>query len=481
MTTRRERYLEMIKKIKSALMHNERGMILPTLIILMTAFTMIGLSLTSYTTSQYSQTKTNVYAVNALQVAEAGIEQSLAQINIDESFTGFTTEQEFFNNSTQGVSKYTTAITPTPDSNAKILTSTAKVYRQSDLANPVSTKKIKVTIVGTNSTGYSVHTGPGGLIIRGNANITNTDVFVNGKLSLSGNSSIGTGGHPVNLKVAHLACPSTANPGPSYPSLCTSGQPISMTTNTSIYGTVCATGQTSTGPNNNIKQGNGVVGLVAGCTAAPVEPPTFDRDAHINSMVLPAVSGASQSCGGNSSKTWSKNIKITGNVTINNNCNLRITGNVYITGNLVIDGNARVTIDNSVSSTRPIIITDGTISITGNTSFIANNLGTGAQFISFKSTLACTTAAPGATCEPTGTDLKNSQELETVTLDGNTSQPGMAFQAYWGKIRLEGNGNMGAAIGQTVDLDANGTVTFGTVLSSGARSWTVTSYQQDFN
>lgn len=471
----------MIKKTKNVLYMSERGMILPTLIVLMTAFLIIGLALTSYTTSQYSRTRTNVFAANALQVAEAGIEQSLHQINLDETFTGFTTEEEFFNNPTQGKGVYTTVISPTPDSNAKIITSTANVYRLSDLSQPASARKIKVTIVGTNSTGYSVHSGPGGLNITGNAHITNTAIFVNGKLSLASNARIGTVGHPVNVDVAHVACPSSVDPGPSYPQVCDSGQPISMTNNTEIYGTVCATGQTSTGPNNNIKTGNGITGLVPGCTAPEVDTPTYDRDTHITSIATPALSGSSQSCSGNSSRTWGDNIRIDGNVSIRGNCNLRITGNVYITGNLSITQNSRVTIDDITGGTKPVIITDGTINIGGNTAFIANVSGTGAQFISFKSSLACTTAAPGATCVPTGTDLKNSQSIETVTLAGNTSQPGMAFQSYWGKIRLDGNGNMGAAIGQTVDLSGNGTVTFGTILSSGTRSWTITSYQQDFD
>jgi hypothetical protein len=37
---------------------------------------------------------------------------------------------------------------------------------------------------------------------------------------------------------------------------------------------------------------------------------------------------------------------------------------------------------------------------------------------------------------------------------------------------------VGSAIGQTVDMSGAGTVTFGTTLSSGARTWTITSYQE---
>lgn len=468
----------MIKKLKSIQVESQRGMILPTLIVLMTAFTVIGLSLMSYTTSQYSLTRKNVYIANAMQVAEAGIERSLYEINQDETFTGFTAEQEFFNNTTQGRGVYTTAVAPTPGSNAKIITSTAKVYRSSDPANPVSTRKIKVTIVGTNSSGYSVHTGPGGLILGGSAHITNSDVFVNGKLSLSGSAKIGTNAQPVNVNVAHVACPAGVNPGPTYPELCTTGQPISMTDSTAIYGTVCATGQTSSGPNNNIKPGNGGAGLKPGCTAAPVTTPVYDRAAHIAAVTTTgSATSATYKCNGSDSRMWPAKLKLEGDVNLQGSCELRITGDVYITGNLDLSGSTRIIIDDSVGTTRPVIIVDGTITTGGSARILANASGVGAHFISFKSSAAC---SPGCTAV-TGTDLKNSAALETVNIDGSANLPGMIFQAYWSKITLNGSGNMGAAIGQTVDLSGSGTVTFGTILSSGTRSWTVTSYQQDFD
>jgi hypothetical protein len=54
----------------------------------------------------------------------------------------------------------------------------------------------------------------------------------------------------------------------------------------------------------------------------------------------------------------------------------------------------------------------------------------------------------------------------------------MIFDAYWGKISLAGSGNIGAAAGQTVDLSGAGTIIFGTELSSGSKTWDITSYQR---
>jgi Tfp pilus assembly protein PilX len=468
----------MIKSIKQRA--NEHGMILVALTLLMTAFTVIGLALFSYTSSQYSRTRTNVFVANAMQVAEAGLEQSLYEINQNESFTGFDTEEVFIDNDTQGKAVYTTEVSPTPDSNAKTVISTGKIYRQNDLDKPISTRKIKVTIVGTNSEGYSVHTGSGGLILSGSANITNSDVYVNGRITMSGAAKIGTNAQPVEVNVAHMACPNTANPGPTYPQLCTSGQPIGLEWSTYIYGTVCGTGQTSTGPNpsKNILPGNGGQGLVPGCVAEPVSTPTYNRTAHINSVNTTAA-GNSNTYVCNSwpfERNWPANLKLTGNVNVGGSCDVKIRGDVYITGDLDLGGAAKITVDESVGTDRPVVMVDGKITVGGSARVIANSSGTGVHFVSFKSSAACTPNCATVT----GTDLKNSQNLETVSVGGGVNMPGMIFQAYWGKVRLAGSGNIGAAAGQTVDMSGAGTVTFGTILSSGNRTWTVTSYQQIF-
>jgi Tfp pilus assembly protein PilX len=470
----------MIDKIRNQA--REQGMILVALTLLMTAFTVIGLALFSYTSSQYSRTRNNVFVANAMQVAEAGIEQSLYEINQNEAFTGYVSEQTFLDNATQGKAVYTTEVSPTPDSNAKTVTSTGKIYRQSDTSNPVSTRKIKVTIVGTNSEGYSVHTGPGGLILSGSANITNSDVFVNGRITMSGSAKIGTTSQPVDVNVANIACPNTANPGPTFPQLCTDAtQPISLQQSTFIYGTVCATGQTSAGPRpgGNILPGSGGEGLKPGCVAPPVSAPTYDRTAHINAVNTTGAGNSNTYVCNNwpFARTWPANLKLTGNVNVAGSCEVKIMGDVYITGDLDLGGAAKITVDESVGTDRPVVMVDGKITIGGSARVIANSAGTGVHFVSFKSSAACSPDCATVT----GTDLKNSQNLETVTVGGGVNMPGMIFHAHWGKVRLGGSGNVGAAAGQTVDLSGAGTVTFGTILSSGNRTWTVTSYQQIFD
>lgn len=467
----------MIKRFSPSRKADQKGFVLISVIIAFAALMIIGFALLYATSSQNHLTNNDVYADNAILTAEAGIEQSLQQLNTNDSFGGYPSPQEFFNNSTQGHGVYTTTITNSPtDANARIITSTGKVYRYYNSSNPVSTRIVRVTAVGTSSQGYSVQTGPGGLILGGSAAITNSSVYIGGTLTLSGASKIGTYSQPLTVDVANIACPTGSSPGPTYPQPCTSTQPISLAQSTNIYGTVCATGQTTTGPNNNIQGGSSGEGLKVGCTAPPASPPTYDRASQI-AAVTTTGAGNSNTYVCNSwpfDRTWPANLELTGNVSVGSSCNVTIKGNVYITGNLSLGGASKITVDNALGTTRPVVIVDGTIDVGGSAQLIANSSGTGIEFISFKSTASCN---PNCT-SLSGNDLKTSSGTQTVSVGGAANLPGMIFDAYWGKIKVTGSGNIGSAIGQTVDMSGAGTVTFGTTLSSGARTWTISSYQE---
>lgn len=460
----------MIKK------QGEQGLVLVMAMVVVAGLLLIGLSLINQSTNQFVVTNRTVTRNNAMYTAEAGIEQSVQQLNADSSFAGYTSPQTFFDNQEQGFGTYTTTITPASgNTNAKVITSTGKIYRHRDHADLVSSRIVQVTVVGTTAEGYSVMTGPGGLILSGSANITNSSVFVGGKITLTGAARIGTAAKPLQVDVANKACPSGSSPGASYPSVCTTTQPINLDWSTNIYGTVCATGQTSKGPNNNIQTGSGGQGLIIGCTAPDVSSPTYSRSAHISSMTTTG-SGSDNTYVCNQwpfDRVWPADLRLNGNVTIDSSCKLTIKGNVYITGNLTIGGAAQIKVDNSVGATRPVIVADGKITVGGSASITANSSGTGAEFISFASNAAC-----GATCTNiTGTALKTTSTYETVNVGGAVSVPGVVFNAYWGKATIAGSGNVGSAVGQTVDLSGAGTVTFGTKLSSGVSTWTISSYQ----
>ena len=463
------------------LRQNAKGMVLITSLLIFMLLTFMALSMADLTIAQYARTTRNVTVANSLLTSEADAEQSLYSLNDDSNFAGFA-ETVFFNNATQGRGTYQSTVTAGSGPNEKVITTVGRVYRHNQTINPVSERSVKVTVVGTSSEGNSVHAGPGGLILSGSASITNSSVYVNGNISLSGASKIGTSAQPLSVNVAHQSCPTGATPGPTYPQVCASGQPITMAYSTGIFGTVCATNQTSTGPNNNITGGSSGSGLLPNCTAPPLSPPTYDRAAHIAAVT---TTGAGNNITYNCSqwqnpvgfvRTWPARLRLTGNVSASSSCDLTITGNVYITGNLDIGGAARIRIANSLGTTRPVIMVDGNITVGGSAALIPNSSGTGAHFISFRSSAACTPNCATVT----GNDLRTSQNLTTVNVSGAGSFPGAVFQSYWSRIVMGGSGTAGSAIGQTVDLSGAGTITFGTSLSSGESVWTIRSYQQDF-
>ncbi len=469
--------------MNALLRKDEQGWFLVSAIVMIMFLTLIGFTLSELISVQYQHVRREEYVQNAELTAEAGVEQSVDELNANASFTGYSTAQVFFNNSVQGEGTFTTSITENADGKSKTIVSEGDVYRTSSATTPYVTRKIKVVVVGTQSNGYSVLTGPGGLILGGNAAITNSNVYVSGTIQMSGNSTIGTYNQPVSVAVANNACPNTDPPGSTYPEVCTNGsQPITMTSNTKIYGSVCATGQTSTGPNNNIQGGNGGSGLETGCTAPVSSQPTYDRLGQINAVTTTA-NGSEACTTAPYNGTWPANLELTGNVNIGGHCNITISGNVWITGNLSISGSSQVTVADSLGTTRPVIMVDGTITVNGSSSLITNSDGTGIEFISFLSTSDCTTGTNTSNyCSSlTGNDLYNSQTMNTITVSGGIDIPGMVFDAYWSEVTLSGSGIMGAATGQTVNLQGSGAVVFGTTLASNTQTWIITSYVPDYS
>lgn len=470
---------------------NQHGIVLITILVVGIIITLVGVSLADLVIGQYTRTTENVYRTNATLVAEAGIEETLTTFNEDNDFGGITTEKTFYDDD-RGKATYLTTITDGPNGE-KFIDSTGKVYRPKS-GKLASTRNIRVSLVGTAAPVPSVVAGAGGLILGGSASINNSDVHVNGTISLVGGGSyIGSNARPANVHVANANCPTGSNPGPTYPRVCTSGQPIYIPdwSNASIIGTTCATGQTqSKFPesqwNSNPPQIRGGTtggsGLVPGCVAPVLPMPTYDRAAHIARMTTTgSMSSNTYNCnnwvsGIEFKRTWPANLRLDGNVNIASSCDLTITGDVYITGNFTLGGGAKIRIADSLGTTIPRIVVDGTASLGSGASVIANSSGTSAQVISYKSAAAC---SPNCT-NVTGTDLYNSRNQQNVTIDGGGSFPGLAVWAYWSKVKINGSGLVGAVTGQMIDMEGAGNITFGTNLSSGTTTWTIRSYQRTY-
>lgn len=461
---------------------NQRGIVLINVLVVTIILTVVGLSMSDFVTKQYRRTANNVFATNATLTAEAGIEQTLNELNSDNTFTGFGDEQVFFEDD-RGKGTFQTEVTNGAGSE-KIIISTGRTYRPNS-GLLVTERKVRVSLVGTTSSDPSVFAGVGGLILGGSANINNSEVFVNGTIKMSGSAKIGSESNPVTVNVAHLACPHGTNPGPTYPLQCSSGEPITFGTTNRIFGTVCATNQTTTtaGPQQVIRTGDGGAGLLLGCTTAPRQMIPYDRTEHLSRVAtIGNASDLLYDCNTWTSpdgfaRTWPADIRIIGDVYFGSSCDVTLTGDVHITGNVTLGGGARIRVADSLGERRPVIMVDGTIDAGGGAQVIENSSGVSVHFITFRSTAAC---SPDC-ADVTGNDLYTSQSQQNISVNGGGSYPGTIFQAYWSKVTLSGSGLMGSALGQTVELNGAGNITFGLGLSSGTTTWTIRSYQRDFN
>jgi Tfp pilus assembly protein PilX len=456
----------------------EGGWFLVTVLVITLFLTTLGLAIMAFATTNYQVSRQQLYIQNAQLTAEAGIEQTIAQLNQNSSFAGYPSATEFFDNSTQGYGAFTTTIASmSGNPNGKVITSTGKVYNYNDTTQLMASYAVQVTTVGTSASGYSVITGPGGLILSGSGAVTNSTLYVNGYINMSGGSSIGTQSSPSTVYVADDWCPQGSNPGSTFPSVCSSSvQPITLGYSTYIYGSVCATNQTSKGPNGNeIQPGNGGQGLEVGCTANPISPPYYDWQTQESSVTTVASGTSGQyACSGSGTVTIPANTELTGsNITWGNSCNYDILGNVYIPGNLTINGASQVSVSNSLGSTMPVVLVGGTINVDGSATILENSDKTGIDFISIDSNAPCDSSCTSIT----GTDLYNTMTFQTVKVGGAAQVQGSIFDAYWGEVTLDGSGIIGGAAGQTINMSGAGTITFGTELDSGSTTWTITSYE----
>ena len=73
-----------------------------------------------------------------------------------------------------------------------------------------------------------------------------------------------------------------------------------------------------------------------------------------------------------------------------------------------------------------------------------------------------------------------SKDILTINISNASLAAGSIFYARWSKVALSNSGSIGALVGQTVQLNNAGNISFGTQLSSGQSIWSIKNYQQVF-
>ncbi len=451
--------------MKKPLLPDQRGSLILVLLItlpflILLAMYYMQLSLTSFQVARFDQLHTE-----AQLAADAGADYSVEQISQNNNWSGIGETQIHNGNGVR--TTFTASVSG--DNSSKTVAVTGKTYWPVSASTPSRTVSIYVDLQPVTTNNFSLISGEGGLTMNNSSKIVGGDVFVNGEINMSNTAQIGLSTNPVSVEVADQACPKPANS--TYPRVCNSGetnQPIILNNSTHIYGTVKATNQTN---------GNGMsnTGLVPNSSVTPLPLPTYDRAAQ-KAAVTNNLEGDDASCSGSQTRIWQANTKITGNVSLSNSCKVTVKGNVWITGNLSTSNTTNMIVDNSLGTTMPNVMVDGSggATFSNSSQLVSNSSSTGFEIYTFYSKASCSPDCSSVT----GTDLANSRTVTTISLSNSSSEPNSIFYAYWSQVNVANSGQIGAIIGQTVQLSNTGTITFGNSTNLGSTTWVVKGYRR---
>ena len=436
---------------------------LPFLILIATYYAQLAL------TSFQVAVKDQLHSEAQLS-ADAGADYGVSQIGQDNSWTG-TAGEVTLHSETKIRTTYD--VTVTSNATTKTLNVVGRSYSPASATTPARSVKIAVDLRPVTAGSFGIISGEGGLFMSNSSKIVGGDVFINGEVNLSNSAQIGLSTVPLNVSVADQICP--VPPDATYPRVCASGehgQPITINgPSAHIYGTVKATNQTN-------GAGMSSPGLSAGSTVAPLPLPTYDRAAQ-KSAVVNNITGAAASCSGTQNLVWPANTKITGDVTIGIKCNVIVQGNVWITGSLNVSNSAKMIVADTLGTTVPNIMVDGAAGATFSNSaqLVSNASSTGFEVYTFWSDSAC---SPDCTTL-TGTDLYDSRAVTTISLQQSSTAPNTIFYAYWSQVQIGNSGQIGALIGQTINMNNTGTLTFGAAASIGGPTiYVVQGYRRQY-
>jgi len=417
---------------------------------------------------------------------DAGIDYAVQQIAQDENWPGTTTppsctippcEVELHNDG-QVKTTYEIAV-DNPDADNKVLTAVGRAYRPVNASTPDATVKIIVNLRPVRTNNFSLVTGVGGLFLKNSAKIVGGEVQVNGEVNMQNYSQIGLSTNPLAIDVANQVCPKPPADMTDYPRLCNSGEndnPVTIQNPAHIYGNVRANYQTD-------NSGMSLDGLIASAGVSALPLPAHNRDAQ-KAAINPAndMTGAEASCSGSQTKTWPANTKITGDATLSQTCQITVQGDIWITGTLTVQNSAKLIVADSLGTTIPVIMIDAQAGATFRNSaeLVSNTSSTGFEIITYWSQKVC---SPDPICtDVTGTDLYNSRNQTTISLNNSAEGPETIFYARWSRVLIINSGQIGALVGQTVELRNSGTISFGTSVPGAEKTtWVINGYRRVFN
>ena len=443
----------------------QQGQVLVTILLVIPFFMLMVMAYLNLASSNFRLAKSDQLHTAAQLAADAGADDAIEQINQNSAWTG-TGGEVTLHNGASTKTTYTVSVASS-GSSSKTLTVTGKAYWPVNATTAGESVTLSVDLRPVTSGNYSVVSGEGGLYMSNNSKIAGGDVLINGQINLSNSAQIGLSTNPVNVSVADQVCPNP--PDSTYPQICGSGgtQPITISSPAHIYGTVKANNQTS-----GSGMSNPGLSASSGVLAQPL--PTYDR-AGQEAAVTTTINGDFNCSSG--SQTWQANTKIVGNVNISNRCQVTANGNVWITGNFNISNSAELIVAGALGSTRPVIMIDGSSGATfsNGADLVPNSTGTGFEVITFWSTASCSPECSSVT----GTDLYNSRGHTTISLSNSSTAANTVFYSHWTQVQMSNSGQVGALIGETIQMSNAATVTFSTSTGgTGPTFWVADGYRR---
>ncbi len=456
---------------KRLLLQQQNGSVLVSLLLIMPFLILIAATYLSLAVNGNRVAQKDEAHTYAQLAADAGADRSVYEISQNANYAGTGSEVTLQSDSSVKTT-YQTTVTTAADNTSKTITTIGRTYKPASSSTATSSVKIAVDLRPVTSGSYSVVTGVGGLYMSNSAKILGGSVQVNGEIQMSNTAQIGLTNSPITLTVANQNCPVPATS--AYPRICNTSEstpPISISNSAHIYGDVKA---------NNQVSGSGMSnpGLTGTSGVSAQSLPAYDRAAQ-KAAVASTQTGAAAGCSGSTTKTWPANLKITGNVDISNSCQVTVSGNVWITGKLTLSNTAKIIVSNSLGATRPVIMVDGaptSVNLSNNTELKANSTGTGFEIITYYSRASC---SPDCS-DVTGTDLYNSRNDVTIDMNNSSGAGSTILYAHWSRVNLSNTGQIGALVGQTVQLSNSATITFGTAVSTGSTYWVINGYRRVF-
>lgn len=383
-----------------------RGSVMVLVVVFMGVFFMMFAGMVAYATSYARLERQTVAGVQALALAEAGIDKAAYELNLNGSYAGES-------NTALGNGTFTVSVASV-DSSTKRITATGYVPNST---KPVASKEVQATVsinADVVSFHYGVQVGDGGVVMGNGAQIIG-NLFSNGSVSgsgtITGDAIVARGGSVTSLSGITVQGSAYAHTLSS----CSIGRDA-------YYQTISSCTVSGTSHPGSTDQSSSTLPI---------------SDAQITEWKDIALAGGTV---GNQNISGTVSLgpkKIAGDLNIGNGATLNVTGTLWVTGQFEAGNNAHIKLDASYGSNSGVIVSDGTVNLSnGITMSGSGQVGSYTLLVAAKN-------------DPTH-----------IVMDISNNVVGGIMAAPHGRIHFNNNAGAKEVTGYGFDMDNNATVTY---------------------